>query len=352
MPFSRPSLLELRARTLAQLQGNIRGADTALRRAVLPVLGDVVAGLSQMELGYLDWIVGQLLPDTAQGEYLYRWGRLKGLVPNGASFAAGNVVVTGTPGLVLPAGTVAGRSDGAQFASTAAIIIGAAGTVSMPIEAVTAGSAGNTAPGGSLTLATAIIGVTPSVTVDANGLTGGQDAESFDSYRARLLNLLRQPPQGGNRNDFEQWALKVPGVTRAWAYPKNRGLGTCDLTFVMDGRVDIIPTAFDLAVVQAALDAQRPCFGDCVVFAPTAYPVNLTIHGLTPSTPTLRAAIAASQADLLTATAIPGGMVPFYLIDLAVAAIPGITYYHLAAPVDDVVVPMGAIAVPGTIAWS
>jgi len=354
MPFARPSLAELRARTMAAIQAAIPGADAGLRRSVLTVLSNVQAGMTHLELGYLDWMVAQLLPDTASGDYLERWAAIKGLARDAASPAAGNVVFTGTSaGLDIPAGTaLTRRSDDAAFATASDARIGGGGTVTVAVVATLGGAAGNTPPGASLTLASAIAGITAQATVDSAGLTGGIDQESDDSYRARLLNLLQRPPQGGCPNDFVQWTLKCAGVTRAWVYPLNRGLGTIDVAFVMDGRSNIVPTPTDVAAVQAYLDTMRPGFGECIVFAPTAAPLNLTIHGLLPNTAAVKAAIAGAVADMLAAVAVPGGMLPFYLIDQAVASVAGVAYYSLISPATDVAVATGHIAVPGTINWT
>ena len=40
--------------------------------------------------------------------------------------------------------------------------------------------------------------------------------ESDSAYLARLLNDIQQPPAGGNANDFDQWALGVAGVGKAY----------------------------------------------------------------------------------------------------------------------------------------
>jgi uncharacterized phage protein gp47/JayE len=49
------------------------------------------------------------------------------------------------------------------------------------------------------------------------------------------------PPQGGASADYLAWLLAQPGVTRAWVFSLNRGAGTVDDAFVMDGRANIIP---------------------------------------------------------------------------------------------------------------
>jgi len=47
-----------------------------------------------------------------------------------------------------------------------------------------------------------------------------------EAFVARYIDLYRQPPQGGDLFDYIEWALEVPGVTRAWCNPLGMGTGT------------------------------------------------------------------------------------------------------------------------------
>jgi uncharacterized phage protein gp47/JayE len=50
----------------------------------------------------------------------------------------------------------------------------------------------------------------------------------------RLLNRIQQPPAGGNKNDYEQWALALDYVAKAWCFPLGQGLGTVDVVILAD----------------------------------------------------------------------------------------------------------------------
>ncbi len=45
-------------------------------------------------------------------------------------------------------------------------------------------------------------------------VASGADIEDDDDFRERVLEAYQNPPQGGNRTDYQRWALAVPGVTR------------------------------------------------------------------------------------------------------------------------------------------
>lgn len=350
MPFTRPTLTALIQQAQGYLSARLPGADITQRRSVIVVLSKLWAGFVNGEYGYLDYLANQLLPDTST-DYLARQASIWGIVPKPAVAAAGNVVLTGASGTAIPQGSLVQRSDGAQFATSAPAVL-AAGTATVPVVASVGGSAGNTPAAAPMTLANAIAGVAANCFADGAGLTGGIDLESTASLRARLLNRIRQPPQAGNSNDYVQWALSQAGVTRAWVYPKNRGVGTVDVAFVMDGRANIIPQPADLAAVQAYINSVKPDTDDCVVFAPIAAPLALTIHGLQPNTAATQAAIAAAFADLLSRVAVPGGTIAYADIDDAIEGAAGVTYHLLTVPNADVVSAAGNIAVPGAITYT
>lgn len=352
MPLPRPTLTGLRQQARAFLMARMPGADAALRRAVLRVVADVNAGFVNLEFGYLDWIVENLLPDSANEEYLARWCGIFDIARNSAALAAGNAVFAGTNGVTIGAGTVLQTSNGGiQFQTTAAVTI-AGGTATVAIEALVGGSDGNQDVGTPLTLVNAVAGVNATATVATGGLNGGDDQESLANWRGRLLDRIRQPPQGGAAYDYRTWAKTVPGVTRVWVFPLNRGRGTVDVTFVMDGRTNIIPTPTDVANVQAAIDAKRPVTADCIVFAPTAAPIDLTIQNLTPNTPATQAAVAANVKALYLRAGDPGGTIAYADIDDAIGEAQDVTYHFLAVPSADVTLTFGHVPVPGITTYS
>lgn len=351
MPFSRPTLTELREQARAFVMARIPGADAAQRRAVLRVIADVNAGLVNLEFGYVDWIVEQLLPDKANEDYVARWCGIFDIARNGASKAAGNATFTGTNGVTIGAGTLLQTSDASvQYETTAAVTI-AGGVATVAVEAIDGGANGNQDAGTPLTLVNAVPGIGASATVATGGLNGGEDLESLSNWRGRLLTRLRQPPQGGAASDYVTSAKTVPGVTRVWVFPLNRGMGTVDVTFVMDGRTNIIPTSDDVAAVQAAIDAWRPVTADSIVFAPTATPINLTIQNLTPNTAATQAAVAAGLSDLYRRAGQPGGTIAYSDIDDAIGEAQDVTYHYLASPSVDVVMAFGHVPVPGVTTY-
>lgn len=351
MPFDRPTLGALIADGEAAFAARIPGADLALRRSNLRVTARVQAGLLHQQYGYLDWQFRQLIPDTAEGEFLDRWARIYGIERKAATQAVGAVTFTGTNGATIAAGTRLTRPDGTQF-QTASLGTIAGGLVLVNVSAVLGGAAGNLLASTQLALVTAIPGVIGTATVAATGITGGAELEADDDLRARLLTRIRNPPQGGAASDYVQWALAVPGVTRAWAYSSYRGPGTADLTFVMDGRANPIPLTADVAAVQAYIDARRPVTADSLVFAPTGVLVPVTITGLSPNTAAVRAAVQANLATVFARDAAPNSTLYRSRLWEAVASASGEDYHVLTAPATDVAYTASQMPRLGTVTYA
>lgn len=355
MPFERPSLSDLVGRVSSDFRGRLGLAGTLVRRAMADVFGAVWGGAVHMLHGHLAWLALQQFADTSDDDVMLHQASLYGITPTPASFASGSVTATGTNGSVIPTDTILQRGDGVTYTVTADATI-ASGTATVAVMAVVAGAAGDLAAGQTLTFESPITGVDSSVTViGTDGLSGGFDQELAAGTRARLLLRLTEPPEGGADQDYEAWALAVAGVTRAWVYPNENGLGTVVVRFVLDGLVDIFPDSGAVAAVQAALDDQRPITAEVTAVAPTSLSVDFEIAVL-PNTSAVHDAVAAELADLLFREAAPSdgagrGTIKLSHVLTAIGVAEGVTDFTLVAPVANVVPTLGQLAVMGTVTW-
>lgn len=362
MAFNRPTRQQILDRILADIDGQLPGSDARLRRSVLNVLAWVLASALHLLYGFIDWMWRQAFV-TKCDEDILPWHAWLWSVPRkAATFAEGQVVFAGADTTPIAAGTRLRRPDQVEFETTAEAEI-AAGTATVPVRAIAAGAAGNTAAGVVLQLVESIPGILPAqATVDGAALAGGADQETPDSWRARILARKRNPPHGGKKGEWAGWALEASGVTRAWESPAEMGLGTVTVRFMMDDvRADQqgIPQGDpwpdytgDLAVLAAYLETQRPVTAkEFYVAAPIGVPLDLTISGLNPATATVRAAIEAEIRDLLRREAIPGATILRSHITEAISIAAGEIDHQLVVPADDVVHQVGEIAVMGVITW-
>jgi uncharacterized phage protein gp47/JayE len=118
------------------------------------------------------------------------------------------------------------------------------------VEALEAGAEGNVAIGTLTDLVTPVAGVT--ATTNAAPLSGGEDVESDESYRARLLLRFTAVDGASTPTDLEQVALSYPGVGFVTVEPNWIGPGFGRIV-VMDANNDPVgPTVID--GLQALLD--------------------------------------------------------------------------------------------------
>lgn len=349
MTFVRPTLDELIARTDAELATRL-GMGPFTRRSVLAVIARTCAGLAHAGHGHIEHVAAQLFPQTASRVELERHASLRGLARKAATFSHGALTLTGTPGSAVPAATRVQRIDGVLYETLAAGTIGAGGSCVVEAEAVLPGSAGNAPSGSVLTLSSALPGV--SATAASGTLEGGEDEESDEALRARVLASWRARPMAGTAEDYVRWALEVPGITRAWCAPNTPTLGQVTVRVVADGNTPTIaPTSAQLTEVQGHIDALRPVTARASVVAPALEPLDLTLS-ISPSTPALRAAVEANIRDAIRRLAVPGATLRRSQLSEAIAATPGELYHSILTPSADVTAPAGAIFVPGVVTWS
>jgi len=356
--FTRPNLPTIIERIAADIDARLPGADARLAFSNLNVLAYAQAGAVHGLYGYLEYLSRQLFPDTAEAEYLERWSSIWAVVRKAAAPATGSVNLTGTTGAVVPLGTLLQRADGRQYQSTAEVVL-SSGAGGAPVVAVLAGLAGCAVAGVGLSLVSPIVGVASGAVVGTGGLTGGSDAESDAALRERLLAHIAAPPQGGAASDYVLWALQVSGVTRAWVYPQELGVGTVTVRFVRDGDVDgggpgdaLIPDASEVAAVQEHLNNRRPVTAAVTVVAPVAAPLNFVIAGLTPANSAVQAAVALELQDLLLRESVPGGTLLLSHIRAAISGATGEVDFVLTSPTANVVNTTGRMSTMGSITWA
>jgi uncharacterized phage protein gp47/JayE len=313
MPWQNPTLEQLRAQSRDNVTAQLRSGPL-IPNSVARVLADTNAGIGFLTLLYLNWLALQLLPDTAEGEWLDRQAQIWVGGRKASSFAAGTVtlVATGTTSVPVPQGTVlsiATPQGPFTFQTMAEITVTTAPTP-IPMQALTAGAT-ELSVGTVLNLSVAIQGVSAVATIAS--ITDGVDDETDDELRARVLDRIREPPMGGDANDYVQWALQVPGVTRAWCSPNEMGIGTVTVRFMMDTvratsnpLTNGFPTAADVTAVTTYLQTKRPvAVKDFFVEAPIPYPISVTVNGLLNNDAATWTAITASVNAMLLARAAP-----------------------------------------------
>jgi len=347
MPFSRPTLSDLRNQVMADINATLSGANAYLRKAVLRVLAIAQAGLAHLHFGYLDWISKQAVPWTATDEYQAAWGALKNVYQKDAVQAVLTVQFSGTVDTLISSGINVVRADGETYTIQESATIGGGGTAVVTVVDTVAGAAGNCDDGTSLTLATTIAGVQSTGTVTGT-VTTGVDTEDQKAFGSRVIAAFQQTPQGGDSDDYVAWALAVPGVTRAWCSPNGFGAGTVVLRFMMDVAQaahggfpqgtngvsqhdqgpdglprDVVATGDQLTLADAIV-GEQPVTALVFACAPIENRLHFTISGLSTSSAATRAAIASAVSDVLFRNGDPrAGTINLNDIEAAINSVPG-----------------------------
>jgi uncharacterized phage protein gp47/JayE len=356
MPWETPSLRDTRRLSRDYVASYLPGSDASVGNSIARVLADNNGGLAHLNLRYLDWQALQLLPDTAETEFLDRHGQIWLGGRKAATFAAGHVTVTGINGTILPIASRMQGGNGVPYETLAQITVGS-GPTDVSVRALTPGIIGNLDAGANLGLTTVIAGVDGTATV--LGISGGVDREDDDSLRDRVLFRIRRPPMGGSNDDYVRWARSVPGVTRAWNAPLEMGIGTTTVRFMMDELradpdpdIDGFPLPADIASVQAYLDTVRPvAVKDIFVAAPIPFDIDFTITMLEDDSTATQAAINASVKQMLKERAVPGQQIWKSWITEAVSSAIG-EDHHENDFVTTVMPSNGHLAVIGTILFA
>ena len=382
MPYSRPTLTELRTRNQNTIKTGLENIGALLRFSNMRVLGDVSAGMSYLHYGYLDWIAKQSNPYTATDEFLAAWAALVSVYRKSATVATGkSVPFTGTAGSTIAAASVLNRSDGYQYTVDAEVTIGSTGTATGTITAVLpdtstdstgGGEDGNADAGTVLTFDEAISGINSTVTTTV-AITGGTDIEDEEVFRSRMLSAYQETPQGGSDADYKKWALAVSGVTRAWVTRRLMGAGTVGVYIMLDSDDESNDSGFpsgtdgvsssetqysaavatgDQLTVADALYADQPATALVYLCSPIKTEVDFTIAGLSSVSDTIKSSIETAINAVFFSNGEPGGTIDLSDIQAGIAGIDGTAGFLITSPTTNITMATGGMPVLGTITYS
>jgi len=312
MPWITPTLKETRRLTRDYVLSQL-GAKAMIPNSVLRIMSDSMSGLAHLTMLYLDWLAKQLMPDTAETEWLDRHGVIWLVNADGskgrkaATYANGTVQFEGATGTVVPIGVLLIGANGVQYQTVTEAVIGSGGLGTSQAVSLTSGLVSNLPDGTTVGLSTPVVGVDTAVLL--GDMSGGVDQESDDQLRERILFRIQNPPMGGSQADYVRWATAVPGVTRAWAACEI-GPGTMTVRFLMDDMYPDnygLPQPADIIEVSDYIDSKRPVtVKDCFVMAPILFFYDITIRNLTNDDPTVRARIEEKIKELELNRSKPG----------------------------------------------
>ena len=298
-----------------------------------------------------EWLERQCFPQTAQGEHLDDHAQMRGLARRSAVKAAGvirfSVRTAPEEALAIPAGTVCVNTLGVRYETTEDGQIAAGALYAdVPGQAVEAGAAGNSLADTILSMSVPPAGIVSCTNPAA--FTGGEDAESDEDLRARILDSYRRLPNGANAAFYESQALLHPGVAAAQAVGRARGIGTVDVYVATTAGV---PDTALLQEIETDLEQKREIAVDLQVKAPTTVSVAVTAELEAADYAAASAAVQTALQGYFTGERL-GKAVLLSELHALLHQVEGLENYHILAPAADVAAAVGTLPVLGQVQLS
>ncbi len=232
------------AYALSNVEVNVTDGSELYER--FKVLSDLVSiAINNNELALAD-----VSPLDATGDSLEELAGTYGVKKRPASSAAGTVIagVVGSGTVTIPANFIATSAFGIQVQTTSAFTVSDGDGVT--VQALSAGSNTDLEEDDIVTWDSAAIGsLEQTATVAAGGVTGGDDEDTEEELRGRLLSRLRDPGFGGNAAFVANTAENTSaGIQRCFVYMAPRGPSSYDAAIVRDAA----DRALSAAVINTA----------------------------------------------------------------------------------------------------
>lgn len=345
--FARPSLSTLQSR----IEGDLPSVPGVLRTPLAVALSRGHHSTN----GFIAWADKQSSPLTCEEERLNDWAALYKVPRLLARASSGPAKAVGTSGSPVLKDTEARGPNGLDYAVSTAAVLGVDGVL-VQLRCLTTGEAGNLAAGQTLTFIDPPPGVSASLVVAADGITGGAEQETVDSWRVRVSDewqtVVVDGARGGKPNDYRFWARSAhPSVSTALVQLHALGLGTVIVRPICNDLAGRLPTAAILEAVEEYLAGVAPAGADWSVTAPLQRAVAVELDLAAGSdTDANRNAITAAVAAVVLSKTTEGAVLQPSEIDAAVATVT--SQYTRLAPMANIVAGPGELLVMTPIGWA
>ena len=291
------SLSELVLYVEQQLAANFYdGKNPVLRKAVLKVLARVIGAALYMLVLMQKKVWRNRFVKTCDIDALDGFGAEYAMPHKPPVYATGYVklAVSGSGSVKIPAGTYfVDPLTGSEYYSISESDVANDGKVR--VVASVAGNAWNLAADTKLQFRDSTPDkVNDEVVVVAPGVVGGKFfevvvngqveywGETAEEYRARLLNRVQNPPQGGSANDYKQWAERFNFVTKAFIkpnYPRINSVVVACANFANDSSASLDDDQVEEVCAYVNSPERRVVTADARVISvtPVKFLINATV---------------------------------------------------------------------------
>lgn len=372
MSFERPTLSDLIEQTQTDFEARLPGADARVHNSLVNVLARVHAGALHGLYGYLDSIRDNAFLIDPDDEYLELMASRWGISRQANNYDGGFAYFFAQDGLTIPKGYLLQDKNGRNYATiqtglavanrsnyypTPQLVVDdpTLGWVVIPIKALEVGKA-NIAVDEQFTVMHPIAGG-GSTAIAYGAFYGGDEIESNDDLKERLIDRMRRPPMGGTIRDYERWVLGAHSdISRVWVFP-NYQSQVGNVTIFMAGDIEGVGPGvlgthhFDAVEVAIAEKAPILANVDVLPVEKAKLPLKITDYQSTLQTDDARDQIKQTIIDFLFREATPGEAIKIGKLREALSATPGMISHNLVTPAADIQASDGKILVLGNILW-
>ncbi|MBE6992861.1 MAG: baseplate J/gp47 family protein [Ruminococcaceae bacterium] len=300
---------------------------------------------------YANWIGKMAFPQTAEGQYLDYFARMRGLERKNSSKAEGVIRFyidrAVSHDLTIPAGTRCSTQGLVGFVTTEkAVLTTGSLFVDVPAVAEQGGDVGNVKASTIVYMTVPPVGIAGCTNPES--FLGGADGENDEQLRIRVLETYKRLPNGANAAYYENIALEDEGVRAVSVIPRYNGIGTVAVVVAAKQDSDVAEV---LDRVQARMDIMREIAVDVLVMTPTEIAVPVTIQmaaaeGYDHDEVANRVRIALED---LFGSLTPGGTLMKRHIYELLSAAEGVANYDVLLPAEDISAADDEMIVSGTV---
>ena len=162
-------------------------------------------------------VIKLIFPEWSYGEFLDGHAKARGITRRPATYADGEITITGTEKTEIPAGSLfstAAINDepSVDYETLETVVIPSGGSVTAAVRCTQAGIIGNATAGAIEIVSSRLTGITG--VINTVGITGGTEEESDESLIERIAEYDKSQGDSytGTPSDYKRWAKSVAGV--------------------------------------------------------------------------------------------------------------------------------------------
>lgn len=315
----------------------------------------------------MSYLLSQFWIRTATGEWLDKRANDYGKTRKAGTVAAGTVTIgRDSPSPIsvsIPKGTVFQNDTGTlRYTTQDAAILNTGDTnVSVEVLAADIGKDYNLPDG--TTLKQSGIALSGIEWVKLNTLTTkGDDIESDDDLRARLLDWIQNPGTSGNPAEYRQWAMDIDGVTGAKVISLWNGPGTVKVVILGTDKKppdDVLVQTVQNTIAPAELESETrlaPIGAAVTVVGAEPVPINvdatIAIDNSNTALATIQENFQLALTDYLSAMALQADVVRYAKISSLLVDLDGvldITAYTVNGGTANIPISNVQVAVVGVV---